>query len=139
MEENRMEGSEVQSDICEMVTFDDEVVGILKQLKRGKATGPDDIPNEIMMYGGTRMVVTIVQLFDLVVHQACCPNDWRRSYTVPLYKDGIQTVSTYRGIALGSCVGKVLAKLLSRRLGTFAEEKRPREDLGLRGGVLTRY
>ena len=73
--------------IYEMVTFD-EVVGILKQLKRGKATGPDGIPNEKMMYGGTRMVVTMVQLFNLVVQQACCPKDWRRSYIVPLYKDG---------------------------------------------------
>ena len=45
MEEDRMEGSEVRSDICEMVTFDD-VVGILKQLKRGKATGPDGIRYE---------------------------------------------------------------------------------------------
>ena len=51
MEEDRMEGSEVQSDICEMVTFEDEVVGILKQLKRGKATGPDDIPNEMVVQG----------------------------------------------------------------------------------------
>jgi len=39
-----------------MVTFD-EAVGILKQLKRGKAMGPDNI-NE-MMYGGTKMVVTM--------------------------------------------------------------------------------
>ena len=123
MEEDRMEGSEVRSDLCEMVTFD-EVVGILKQLKRGKATGPDGIPNEMMMYGGTRMVVTMVQLFNLVVQQACCPKDWRRSYIVPLYKDGDpETASNYRGIALGSCVAKVLAKLLSRRLGIFAEEE----------------
>ena len=43
MEEGRMEGSEVRLDICEMVKFD-EVVAILKQLKRGKATGPDGIP-----------------------------------------------------------------------------------------------
>ena len=46
MEGDRMEGSEVRSDICEMVTFH-EVIGILKQLKRGKATGPDGIPNEM--------------------------------------------------------------------------------------------
>ena len=29
----------------------DEVVGILKQLKRGKAAGPDGILNEMMLYG----------------------------------------------------------------------------------------
>ena len=70
MEEDRMEGTEVQSDICE----------------RSKATGPDGIPNEMMMYGGMRMVVTLVQLFNLVVQQACCPKDWRRSYIVNNYR-----------------------------------------------------
>ena len=76
------------------------------------------------MYGGTRMVVTMVQLFNLVVQQACCLKDCRRSYIVPRYKDGNpETVSNYRGIALGSCAAKALAKLLSRRLGTFAEEE----------------
>ena len=44
----------------------------------------DGIPNEMMIYGVTRMVMTIVQLFDVVVQQAC----WRRCYIVPLYKDG---------------------------------------------------
>ena len=48
----------------------------------------DGIPNEMMIYGGTRIVMTIVQLFDLVVQQACCPKDWRRCYIVLLYKDG---------------------------------------------------
>ena len=56
--EDRVQGSEIWSNICEMVTFD-EVVGILKQLKRVKATGSDGI-HEMMMYGGTRMVVTMV-------------------------------------------------------------------------------
>ena len=129
-----MESSEAQSDICEMVTTD-EVVGILKQLKRGKATGPDGIPNEMMVYGGTRMVVTI--------QHACCPKDWRRNYIVPLYKDGDpEKASNYRGIALGSCMVKVLAKLLSRRLSTFAEEEILTEAQGgldLREGVLTKY
>ena len=43
---------------------------------------------------------------------------------MPLYKDGDpEKASNYRGIALGTCVVKVLAKLLSRRLSTFAEEE----------------
>ena len=43
---------------------------------------------------------------------------------MPLYKDGDPEKATnHRGIALGSCVVKVLVKLLSRRLSTFAEEE----------------
>ena len=33
-------------------------------------------------------MVTVVQLFNLVVQETCCPNDWRRSYIVSVYKDG---------------------------------------------------
>ena len=63
-DETGIEG--VQSDICETVTFD-EVVGILKQLKRGKAAGPDGILKEMLMYGGTKIVETLVQLFNTVI------------------------------------------------------------------------
>lgn len=43
---------------------------------------------------------------------------------MPPHEDGDQeTASNYRGIALGSCVAKVLTKPLSRRLSTFAEEE----------------
>ena len=73
----------MQSDICEMVTFD-EVVGILKQLIRGKAAGPDGIFNEMMLYVGTRIVKTMVQLFNIVLQHTCCLNDWR-SFVVPVY------------------------------------------------------
>ena len=50
-----------------MVTFD-EMVGILKQLKRGKVTGPDGIPNEMMMYGSTRMLTND---YSAVVQPSC--------------------------------------------------------------------
>ena len=120
-DETGIEG--VQSDICEAVTFD-EVVGILKQFKRGKAAGPDGILNEMLMYGGTKILETLVQLFNTVIKHACCPKDWRRSFVVHLFKDGDpELASNYRGIALGSCVAKVMARLLSKRLSVYAEEE----------------
>ena len=61
---------------------------------------------------------------------------------MPLYKDGDpELASNYRGIALGSCVAKVLTRLLSKRLSAYAEEEILTEaqgGLGQKGGVPTR-
>ena len=51
------------------------------------------------------------------------PQDWKSSFVIPLFKDGDpESASNYRGIALGSCVAKVWAKILTVRLGEYAEE-----------------
>ena len=50
------------------------------------------------------------------------PSEWRKSFVVPLYKSGDSEVAgNYRGIALGSCVAKVFTRVLTRRLGEYAE------------------
>ena len=42
------------------------------------------------------------------------PQDWKSSFVIPLFKDGDpESASNYRGIALGSCVGKVWARILT--------------------------
>ena len=58
--------------------------------------------------------MTIVQLFNLVVATACMlPKGLEEELHSALYKDcDPEKASNYRGIAQGSCVVKVLAKLL---------------------------
>ena len=72
---------------------------VIKSLKRGKAAGPDGIMNEMLMYGGGRLVAVVF----LVMKSECCPLDWKRSLLVPRHKDGDvgQVVNRYRVIALG--------------------------------------
>ena len=57
----------------------EEVVEVLKYSRRGKAPGPDGILNEIMMYGGGRLVEMIQQVKNLVLRSESCPADWKRS------------------------------------------------------------
>ena len=40
---------------------------IVKGLNRGKAPGPDSITNEMLKYGGNRMVKVLCSLFNLVM------------------------------------------------------------------------
>ena len=53
-----------------------------------------------------------------------CPQSGGKAFVVPLYKSGDPEVAgNYRGIALGSCVAKVFTRVLTRRLGEYAEER----------------
>ena len=71
---------------------------IVKGLKRGKAPGPDGIINEMLKYGGNRMVAVLCSLVNLVMESRYWPDDWRRSYIVPLFKAGDEEVAgNYRG------------------------------------------
>ena len=107
------------SDMCQEIGWE-EVVRVLKMLKRGKAPGPDRILNEMLIYGGSRMVESLRYMFNVM---RVYPQDWKCSFVITLFKDGDpESASNYRGIALGSCVAKVWARILTVRLGEYAEE-----------------
>ncbi len=61
------EGGETreESNLCHRVARQ-EVMKVLRVLKRGKAAGPDNILNEMLSNGGGRLVTTMVQLFNIV-------------------------------------------------------------------------
>ena len=92
--------------MCEEVSWE-EVVEVMKCMKRGKAAGPDGIMNEMLMYGKGRLVEMMLQMMNVVMKSECCPLDWERSLLVSLHKDGdVEQVSNYRGIVLGCNVVK---------------------------------
>ena len=72
--------------MCKEVCWE-EVVEVLKCLRRGKAPGPDGL-NEMVMYGGRRLVEVMLHVLNLVLRSESCPEDWKRSLLVPLHKDG---------------------------------------------------
>ena len=79
--------------------------------------------NEMLIYGGGRLVEVKLLMVNVVMKNECCPLDWKRSLLVPLHKDGdVEQVGNYRGITLGCSVVKVFVRVLARRLARFAEE-----------------
>ena len=105
--------------IMELVGFQ-KMFTIVKGLKRGKAPGPGSIINEMLKYGGNRMVEVLCSLVNLEMESRYWPDDWRQSYIVPLFKDGDEEVGgNYREIALGSCATKVMTRVLAGRFSKF--------------------
>ena len=93
-------------------------------LKREKAADPDGIMNDMLIYRDGWLVEVMLLMMNMVMKSECCPLDWKRSLLAPLHKDGdVEQVGNYRVIALGCCVGKVLVRVLERRLERFAEDR----------------
>ena len=72
----------------------EEVVEVLKCLRRGEAPGPDGILNEML-------VEVKLHVMNLVLTSEFCLADWKRNLLVPLHKDGDnEEVGNHRRIAL---------------------------------------
>ncbi|KAK3557745.1 hypothetical protein QTP86_000302 [Hemibagrus guttatus] len=65
----------------------DEVRKALKRMKSGKAVGPDDIPVEVWMCLGEAAVEFLTSLFNRVSESERMPEEWRRSVSVPIFKN----------------------------------------------------
>ena len=73
--EDRREG--IGLDMCEMVTWQ-QVLDVVRCLRRGKSPGPDGILNEMMVYGGFRLMETLAQLMNLAITEKYVPSEWRK-------------------------------------------------------------
>ena len=96
---------------------------------------PDGVLNEIIMYGGGRMVEVLVDLLNIVLRSECCLEDEVRSWWFHSIK---MVIGHYRGISLGYGVAKVFTRLLAWRWGIFARRKFPRVQVvsGVRRGIV---
>ena len=66
--------------MCNEVSWED-VVEVLKCLRRGKAPGPGGILNEMVTCGGGRLVEVMLQVMNLELSESC-PADWKRMVTM---------------------------------------------------------
>ena len=69
--------------MCGEVSWE-EVVEIMKYLKRGIAAGPDGILNEMLMCGGGRLVAVMLLVMSVMVKSESCPLDLKQSLLVPV-------------------------------------------------------
>ena len=56
------------------------------KLKNGKATGKDEITEEMIKGGGDRVVDWIWRLCNMAFQSGIVPEDWRYAVIIPLYK-----------------------------------------------------
>ena len=109
----------------DMEVTPEEIENVLRQLPRGKAPGPDEIPNEILQLvlpeWKSQLAAAITQLF--LTGQI--PDSYKESVTVTLRKDrrpDYSIPSSYRPISLENSLAKFVEKIVAKRMMTAAEQ-----------------
>ena len=91
------------------------------------AVGPDDLPAELMNLGlqqNQTILLELQQLTTLIWREGKVQQQWKDAANTVVHKNGDKTeCGNYRGISLVSHAGKVVLKVVARRLSAYCEAK----------------
>uniref|UniRef100_A0A0K8RDZ0 Putative outcast ele5 orf2-h 1e-60-j 4 n=1 Tax=Ixodes ricinus TaxID=34613 RepID=A0A0K8RDZ0_IXORI len=89
--------------------------------KKQSAPGPDKIHYEMLRHLSPESLCHLLTFFNHLWKQAAFPQCWKCAHVIPLLKHGKDPSipSSYRPIALTSCLGKTYERLINRRLLLF--------------------
>ena len=89
----------------------EEVVKAIKGMKKGKGVGGDKVSAEMLLEGGEILWHNFHALLQVCWEREFIPGEWMEGIIVPLHKEGNERdLGNYRGITLGSHIGKVFAQ-----------------------------
>ena len=97
---------------------EEELNKTIKMLKNNKATGPDQIPNEIFTKADKQTKQIYLKTINKIIQTSNIPKQWLEGEIIRLYK-GKGTkgkCSNERGITLASNFGKVFERIINNRI-----------------------
>ena len=100
----------------------EEVVIALSKLKRGKASGFDNVTCEHILYAHPIVVSCITDLFNMIMQAGCVPKGFGRGIMIPLLKNGCldpTKCENYRGITLSPVISKIFEHCLLEKFGLY--------------------
>ena len=102
---------------------EEEIATAMKAMANAKAVGPNGLPAELLKLG-LQQDRTILwerrRLTILIWRQGKVPQQWKDTVITVLHKKGDKTeCGNYRGISFVSHAGKVLLKVVARRLSAY--------------------
>ncbi|UYV82798.1 hypothetical protein LAZ67_22000907, partial [Cordylochernes scorpioides] len=115
----------------------EEIGRAIRDLKNNKASGPDDIPNEIIKILPDSYMGLSEQFYNRALIMGHYPTIWTKSIIHPIFKSGDKdNPSNYRGIALISNFSKLFTTILRSRLNEWVERRNviPENQAGFRRG-----
>ena len=96
---------------------------VVHHLKRGKAAGLDGITVEHVLHCHPVIYTLLSKLFNLLLKYGFVPNEFGRSYTVPLPKcnviSKVMSTDDFRGISISPVVSKIFENCILNRHGSF--------------------
>ena len=109
-------------------------------MKPGKASGLDQITNEMLIILVQLYPDSFCKLFTKILYENKFPRAWITGMLLPLHKKGSKScVGNYRGIMLLSCLGKLFSAIINESLLNFLHQNNilAKEQVGLMRGNRT--
>ena len=114
-------GESINLNINERITSN-EIYEAIAKASINKASGPDQISNEMLKCSSHILIEQLLLLFNDILDSGIFPQSWRLSFLTPVFKKGDRNdANNYRGIAISSCLGKVFLSIINKRISTFLE------------------
>ena len=94
-----------------------EVQKLLKNLKNGKAAGPDDIPTILLSETAEALALPVSIIFRKSLDEGQLPNIWKKAKVTPIFKKGSRaSANNYRPVSLTCILCKVMETLIRNRV-----------------------
>jgi hypothetical protein len=100
-----------------------ELNNYIKTLKRGKSSGIDSVTNEMILDGGAPLHKTILNILNNILLLDVYLVIWQTNIILLVFKSGSLDPNNYRGIALSSCLGKVIHHVINTRIEKYLADK----------------
>lgn len=116
----------------------EEMLEAIRKLKLGKASGRDNIQPEMIKYMGEEGTKKLTEIMNEAIKSKKVPKEWNSGIILPIYKNGDKReCNNYRGITLSSIPGKILARIMEKRIRNKIEKTIEDTQCGFRGGRST--
>ena len=130
--------SQNTDNVDELPILKSKVEDSIQKLKEGKSLGIDNIPGELLKYGGDAIVNVFTELCQLSWSNKEWPKQWIESLIVPILKKGnLRKCENYITLSLICHSSKILLRIILNRLTSQAEEVLSEEQSGFRKGRST--
>jgi len=116
----------------------DEVLDILKHMRKKKASDRNGMIMEMFLLGGQPIWDYLAHFFNQIILTGSIPDGWRESFFVLLHKGGATNdANNWRPIAILRITYKIFARLLHSRIKDTLEAAQSDEQYGFRPGRST--
>ena len=115
-----------------------EIEKALKEMKKNKSPGNDQLTSDIIRLGGYEALKQITTIFNNILRTQKIPHEWKEAKIIILFKKGDRKdIKNYRPISLLSHMYKLFTRVLQKRMEKVLDSNQPREQAGFRKGFST--